>query len=104
MFCPHCDHEVSELNSLEGICPMCEGPLSTTSMWDVIEGADDPAFDEYDDEGLDIFDDEEIDDKKIPYDLANLDELDEIEELDEIDELDEELDDIDDLDDLEDDL
>ncbi len=37
MLCPHCDHEVNEdsIDSLEGICPMCEGSLSkSSSMWD----------------------------------------------------------------------
>jgi len=58
MLCPHCDHEISEdsIESLEGICPMCEGPLSkSSSMWDDAgdydrEYAEDDFEDEFDEE------------------------------------------------------
>ena len=58
MMCPHCDHEIGDdsIDSLEGICPMCEGPLTkASSMWDdageyVREYNDDEFIDEFEDE------------------------------------------------------
>jgi len=82
MLCPHCDHEVGEdsIDSLEGICPMCEGSLSkSSSMWDDADGYDreyteDDFEDEFDEEKSDSDDvvDEEVD--ELDEDLDDLDE------------------------------
>lgn len=81
MMCPHCDHDIADdsIDSLEGICPMCEGPLSKcSSMWDNPEEFDrEYTDDDFEDELFDDdFDDEGIEENLIDIGEDDIDNLD----------------------------
>ena len=84
--CPHCDHEIGDdsIDSLEGICPMCEGSLSkSSSMWD-----DAGEYDrEYTEDDFEDEDEEEFDGAKRKKSKKIEDEI--IDEIDEDDDEDE---------------